>query len=182
MISKFSEYDLVKALHMLLKKPLGRNHLIKALLLTEASTRTLMRRLKKQGFARNSTKGLVLTPKGGKFLKEILGKISLAVKIKSFEKNSVAFKIKGAAKKIRFGVEQRDLAVKAGAYGAIILVYDGKKLKMPGVETLRRKNKKLFKEIQENFALKKNDTVVITFAKKEKDAESSGWAAAKSLI
>lgn len=183
MIRKFSEYDLVKALYLLSEKPLGRNHLIKALNLTEASTRTLMSKLKKQGFARNSTKGLVLTQKGRKTLEKILEKVSLAVKIKNFEagKHATAFQIHGAAKKIKLGVEQRDFAVKAGANGAIVLIYDKKKLKMPGVSYMQRRNKKLFEEIEEKFALKKNDVVVIAFALSAKVAEEAGWRAAGTL-
>ena len=80
-----------------------------------------------------------------------------------------------ASSRIRKGVEQRDTAIKAGADGAIILVYEDE-LRFPVSDISLPEFKDKF------FDLKKGDVVILGFADNYADAENGAIAIALDLI
>jgi len=180
--AKFSEYDIVKALFKLEVRPYGRNKLMQVLGLSEASTRSLMRKLKALKYAKSSTRGLVLSEKGAVFVAGLKKKISDPIVVENFEKNSIAFKLKNASGKVKIGIEQRDAAVRAGASGALVLVYSKGTLTMPGVRGLKKENAKLFAELAEKLGLVEGDAIIVAFSPPKISAGKGAWAAAKSLL
>ena len=179
--TKFSEYDMVKTLLELEKRPLGRDQLTRVLKLGEGSTRSLMKKLKKSNLVKTTTRGITLTSKGSNFLKKLKNKVYGPVKIENFEEFSVAWKVKNSADKVKVGIEQRDAAIRADASGILVFTYFDD-LKMPGAEHCLKGNNELCKELKENFKLSRGDVIVLAFASVLKKAEEGAWAALKTLI
>ena len=179
--ASFSKYDLVKALLLISEAPLGRNQLMKILGLSEASTRSLMKKLSSAKFAKATTKGLSLTDNGKKFVKELKTFLSGPAQIK-YGNFSVAFKVVNSAGLVNLGLEQRDAAISKGAGGCLVLVFRNNRLIMPGVEGLENAYLNVFTGIRENFKLAENDAIVIAFADEKRKAELGAWAAAETLL
>ncbi len=177
----FSEYEMVKALLEINKRPLGRAGIMHALALGEGSTRTLMNKLKEIGLVKSSTKGLVLSEEGKQFVKNILKMISGPARVK-FIDHSVALRIKKSAEKIKYGIEQRDAAVKAGADGALVLVRGKSGLRIAGSRGFRKENESLYEEIERKLSPEEGDVIIIVFSKNLVAAESGAWAAAKTIV
>ena len=116
---------------------IGRQQLSRKLGLGEGTMRTLVGRMKDLGLVETSRGGMHLT-EGGKAALEGIGELfwgcdlpPLPITVGSLNH---AVLIKGAASKVKGGIEQRDAAIIAGASGATTLVLDENGLRMPGME------------------------------------------------
>ena len=179
--ANFSDYDLVKALLLISSEPLGRNQLMKKLELTEASTRSLMKKLAAAKFVKATTKGISLNSAGAGFVNKIKGVLSGPVQI-NYGNFSIAFKIVNAASMVSVGLEQRDSAIRAGAAGCLVLVYRGNRLILPGGEGMENVYIDIFNGVSQNFKLAEGDAVIVAFANAKRHAEIGAWAAAKTLL
>ena len=179
--ANFSDCDLVKALLLISSEPLGRNQLMKKLELTEASTRSLMKKLVSAKFVRTTTKGISLNASGLGFVNKIKGVFAGPVQI-SYGNFSIAFKVSNAASMINVGLEQRDAAIRAGAAGCLLLVYRGNRLILPGGEGIENVYIDIFNGVSQNFKLSDGDVVVVAFANTKRQAELGAWAGAKTLL
>ena len=117
---------------------IGRQQLSRELELGEGTIRTLVRRMKAIGLVETSRAGMSLTGDGMTFL-ETLGDLTwgcdlTAIPITVGSLNHAVL-VRGAAPKVKCGLEQRDIAIIAGASGATTLVLDDQGLRMPGMET-----------------------------------------------
>jgi len=180
--AKFTKYDLVRSLFLLEKHPCGRGKLGTLLKLSEASTRSLMSKLKDLGYASDSTRGLVLTNRGMHISSQLHGKVSGPIPITNFEQKSVAFLVVGDSEKIKLGLEERDTAVRAGALGALIIVCEKGVLEMPGTKGFEKENTALFNELTEKLKPVHGDVIILAFARSEKVAGAGAWAAVETLI
>ncbi len=179
--ANFSEYDLIKALLLISDSPLGRNQLMKKLELTEASTRSLMKKLAAAKFVKTTTKGISLNKEGQSFVGKIKSVLAGPAPI-NFGGFSIAFRISNSASMINFGLEQRDAAIRAGAAGCLVLVYRGNKLILPGGEGMENVYIDIFNGVSQNFKLVEGDAVIVAFANTKRQAELGAWAAAKTLL
>ncbi len=179
--AKFSEYDLIKALFSISGAPLGRNQLMRSLELSEASTRSLMKKLSEAKFVRTTTKGIALNDSGKIFVEKIKKVLSGPAQI-NYGAFSIAFKVLNSASMVHMGLEQRDAAIRAGAAGCLVLVFKNNKLVLPGGEGIENVYVDIFNGIKENFKLLEGDVVIVAFANKKRDAELGAWAAAKTLL
>ncbi|MFN4132989.1 MAG: DUF4443 domain-containing protein [Candidatus Hadarchaeales archaeon] len=110
---------------------IGRKHLARELKIGEGSIRTILNRLEKGGLIRSSRGGHSLTPAGKRELeKEVF--VRVMAKGLTVGKVNVATLIKGGAKKVKLGLEERDEAIKVGAKGATVLIFKKGKLIFPG--------------------------------------------------
>ncbi len=178
--ASYTKAHVLKTLLLLSEMPHGRFLLMKKLQLNEASARTLLSKLESKGYSKSSTYGHVLTKKGNSFVKKIkekviLGPIEVVKSDLTFSENNIAYVVRNAANKIKSGIEQRDIAIISGATGMTTLVYD-KKLTAPSVR------KKVPKELEKIFNLKKNDVVLIGSAKNHIAADLATLYAALNLI
>ena len=139
----FSEYHVVKALLIIYEEePVGRQVLSRRLGLGEASTRTLIRRLRELGIVTvDPVGGCVLTEKGrecvGSFLLRvrIIGDMSGSIKGRlRISECSYGVVVKGYSSAVGPGTvtKLRDLIVKHGADGALVLSVRNGKFYMPG--------------------------------------------------
>lgn len=178
--SDYQDVHVIKALLLLAKKPLGREGLMKELGLGEASARTLLGNMRKFHFIKPTTKGHVLERVGesfvSKFAKHVegpkyLGKTSITV-----SDFNVAYLVRNKARKISRGIEQRDIAVHAGADGLTTLVCKGNELQLAGVKS------KVPREIKALFRAKNGDVILIGSAKDRHTADFAALKAALSLL
>jgi len=180
--ASYSPVHIVKTLFLLSEEPMGRFQLMKEMEMKEATIKTLVKRLKKNKLIEPSTKGNVLTKKGNELLKKILIKISRPIKIDMSEytvgKYNTAILVKNSSKKVRFGIEQRDEAIKTGADGATTLICNDNRLIFPGCN---RKITDLEKTLREHFSIENGDVIVIGSGPTEKISEEASIKVALSF-
>jgi len=180
--ASYSPVHIVKILFLLSEKPMGRFQLMKEMEMGEATIKTLIKRLKKNKLIKSSTKGNVLTEKGNELLKKILMKVSKPIKIDTSDytvgKYNTAILVKNSSEKVKFGVEQRDEAIKIGADGATTLIYSNNKLIFPGCN---RKITELEKTLRQNFKIENGDVIVIGSGPTKKISEEASIKVALSF-
>lgn len=166
----FDEAHALLALNIIEKEqPIGRHLLMKKLGLTEASTRTMIRRLKELGLIKiDKVAGIFLSDEGKKILHSIGDRVRIIeeVKLLSINWNSDLIIIKhGKLTLDKIGLlNLRDLIIKQGASKTIIAVVteDGK-LELPPKtfdesEEIRKLKEELKNKIS-NFEI--NDLIII---------------------
>ncbi|MEM4700176.1 MAG: DUF4443 domain-containing protein [Candidatus Nezhaarchaeales archaeon] len=169
--------------------PVGRYQLASKAGLGEGVVRSLLAALAKQGLVEvRRGRGCSLTPSGRRELEELLESYGIVdirplsppqLGMGGFE---VAVHVRGASSKVRLGIEQRDEAIKAGARGALTLVFKGGRLVVPGVEEpLEGLSPKLASALRDAFKLEEGDAVLICSSDERWRAEEAAIAAAISL-
>ncbi len=162
---------------------IGRQQLARELRIGEGSARTLIKRLRDEGLIEVERGGMRLTERGGGILSYFQGlmrSMSVPSTPSTVSEKNHAVLVRGAASLIRFGVEQRDAALLAGARGATTLIYDGENFHMPGLE--RGVEPELSKLLREGLKPEAGDDIIIGTAEEEWAAEMGAKAAALELI
>jgi len=182
----FSKLHVVKALASMARSgSIGRAGLAQVLGLGEGATRTLIGKLSKHGLVEVTRRGCSLTERGKALWKEICSKLPKMTEIKAIPVPGKGFAVlvRGEARNVRLGINQRDEAVRAGARGAMILVFEQGKLRMPGVsEDVSVDFPELFEEVMSVLEPKEGDVVVVAFADSDLIAEYGALAAALSFL
>lgn len=164
----------------------GRLKLSKDLQLGEGETRTLVRHLQKEGLIEISRTGISLSAAGRKLLSSLKGVLSEQVEIPSSPltvgRFNVAVQIKGLKSSVRYGLEQRDAAITAGAKGATTLVFTNNKLAMPGTGEVLSETGSSIVGVLSRLSLKEGDVIVIGSADDRFKAELGVRAAALELL
>ncbi len=179
-LPRFSEIQVQMVLEYIAKHGrVGRKHIVKGLGIGEGSVRTILNQLKERGLITSSRGGHALTNEGKRLLGKPLEFIRLDVGDLTVGKVNVATVVKGAASKVKRGIEQRDEAMKAGADGATVLVFKDGKLRFPDgfAEVSRDTGLALIKALKP----KEGDIVVIGAASDVIRAESGARAVVWAL-
>ena len=182
-IPGYVKTDIIRAF-LLMKENISRNEVVKKLELGEGTVRTILDTLKEKGLICSTKQGHSLTEKGNLFFKKIeksivIKKLMLEDFYPEFEK--VIVLLKKADKNIKISFEQRDIAVKQGADGAVILKFD-KELYIPDADINFKENyKKAYNETLKCFDFKKGDILIICFAGSSGNAENGALAVALSM-
>jgi predicted transcriptional regulator len=184
----FIEAHVIKALEVIgAGKGVGRTRLSEMLGLGGGATRTLVRHLKNEGLIEVSKSGIVLSKSGEKVFSNLRSKISEEMEIPKSPLTvgpfNVAILVRNAAGSVKYGVEQRDAAIKVGALGATTLIFSRNKLTMPGV------SEDIFQEIQpihdaliSKLKPRENDAIIIGSADEKRVAELGAKTAALELL
>lgn len=175
----------IRALFLIKDRRVGRKKLVKELGIGEGSVRTLLKKLKNQGLVSSVKQGHTLTEKGLSQVNTLLNKFTQPEKFESYDLACGSPKmmtvVHETSWKIKKGVNQRDTAVKAGADGALILVYKNNEISFPsdeqGLEELSETGKKL-----NGIDLREGDVIVVAFAGDESSAENGVLAIAAELV
>ncbi|GEM_PF-317757 len=179
----FTTYHVIKALDLLSRRRLGRPTLGKELGLGDASTRTLLSRLREAGLVRSYRPlGTELTELGREVLKavrsriKIVGKVSTAGVCERCVASAVI--VKGGIKYLsRLGVlGMRDLIVKSGADGALILKCAGGKVMMPTTEGDVEFSGALLKDIISKASLEDGDVIVVPLCRDGSESACLSYA------
>ena len=179
---KFTDYHIWKALMLMSEtRPVGRKSMSAALSIGEGSTRTILDIFCDEGYITVTKSGAVLSDKGRR-AKELVKMDVGFVNITDITIGQVncAVKIRGVSKKITYGCEERDAAIKAGAVGATTLVCVGNKLLFPGSEypVSDQTEAVLKKELR----IGNGDVIIIGTASDKEKAEKGAVSAAIRLL
>jgi predicted transcriptional regulator len=167
--------------------PIGRTKLSNILELGEGATRTLIKRLQKEGIIKSTKSGCVLTDFGKEIFFDLSSRVSEGLEIPpspyTLGKFNIAILVKDAAKTIGYGIEQRDAAIKAGALGATTLIYTKDKFIIPGSpEDAFKSSPEIHKILMERLKPKEGDSIIIGSADDEKSAKLGAKAAALETL
>jgi len=181
-IPKFTDYHLWKALMSLDEsRPLGRKKLSITLNIGEGSTRTVLDILSEQEFISIDKNGVILTDKGADARDMVYMEVSpIATKSLTINDYDCAVRVPHVAKKVSFGCEERDAAIKSGASGATTLVYSNGSLIFPGSDYPVDVN--MESALGERFRMRNDDVIIIGTANSPENAEKGAVTAALHLI
>ena len=178
----FSEAHMWRTLFILDSEVTGRKKLVKHLGVGEGSVRTILKRLTAEGLLSSSKQGHGLSEAGRLRIESMLSKMSKPAR---FDSGGLVagcqslIIVYGVGGRVGGAVPLRDVALKAGADGAVILVYDGG-LRFPdsGMDL------KDYSQALERFAkvaLRDGDVAVVGFGKTQETAEDGAVAVALEL-
>ncbi|MFA6679728.1 MAG: DUF2111 domain-containing protein [Candidatus Methanomethylophilaceae archaeon] len=181
-IPKFTDYHLWKALMSLDEsRPLGRKKLSITLNIGEGSTRTVLDILSEQEFISIDKNGVILTDKGADARDMVYMEVSpITTKSLTINDYDCAVRVPHVAKKVSFGCEERDAAIKSGASGATTLVYSNGSLIFPGSDYPVDVN--MESALGERFRMRNDDVIIIGTANSPENAEKGAVTAALHLI
>ena len=183
----FMEAHVIKALERVDAGLVGRTKLSKTLGLGGGTTRTLVKHLRNEGLIEILRSGMVLTKFGKKVLSNIKSKIPKEIEVPESPVTvgpfNIAILVRNAAHKLKYGIEQRDAAIKVGALGATTLVFTDNKLIMSRVddETLQR-IEPIHDALISELKPRENDVIIIGSANNKLTAELGAKAAALDLF
>ena len=184
----FSIYDVIKALWVIAEAgSVGRGRLSEKMGLGRGTIRTLLARLSKAHLISTSRSGCSLTCEGRKLWRMIRKAIPHISEINpnelTFAEHSVLVHVRGGAERIRSGLEQRDAAVRAGARGAITMIYRDDRLRLPGItDDAAQDYPTAYEQITSLLRLEENDVAIIVCADTPREAEYGAFAAAWTII
>ncbi|HEV2390270.1 MAG TPA: DUF4443 domain-containing protein [Nitrososphaerales archaeon] len=136
----FSEVHVLKAILAIgAAGAVGRGRLGSLVGLGQGEVRTLIKRMRENDLIRIQPDGCRLSKKGEREFQKLREKIpwSSPVDAKSLGigDDCAAILVRGAAKNVRRGIEQRDAAVRVGAVGALTAVFAKGRFTIPGEGT-----------------------------------------------
>jgi predicted transcriptional regulator len=184
----FIEVHVVKALETVgAREGVGRTKLSEILGLGGGATRTLVKHLRNEGLIEVSRSGIVLSKSGERVYSDLRSRISEGIEI---PKNpltvglfNVAILVRNAACSVKYGVEQRDAAIRMGASGATTLVFSRNKLTMPGVSVdIFQKIRPIHDTLVSKLKPRENDVIIIGSADEKRAAEFGAKTAAIELF
>ncbi len=180
-LPRFAEVHVRRALELIAKhKRTGRKQLAGEIGVGEGSMRTILNQLKKQGLITSSRGGHALTAKGKRSLGKPLEFAQIDAGNLTVGKVDVAVIVRGAVKKVKRGIEQRDEAIKAGATGATVLIFRGGKFQFP--DGFLKIGKELSDTLTKIFKPREEDVIIIGSARDIVKAEEGAKAAARTLL
>ena len=113
-------------------KRTGRDEVIDAVGLSEGYTRLILGKLEGMGFVDVSPRGMIITPLGADFLRTLgISLMELDHTDSAIGVYQVSLLLKGKAKMIEKGVEQRDAALKSGGDGCTTIILRNGELILP---------------------------------------------------
>ena len=183
----FTELHLIKAVEIIGDQVVGRKVLSRKLRLGGGTVRTVIARLEKANLISVSKEGCKLTDRGREIYDELrykFGRMSL-VEANPLTVGTYNFGVlvRNSAHKVRYGIEQRDAVVKAGAIGATIFVYKKGKLILPTIsEDVMRDYPNVARSIIEIFKPIENDVIIFGGADTSEKAEEGARIAAWTLV
>jgi len=182
-LPRFCEVHVRRALELIAERgKVGRKDLAKELGIGEGSVRTILNSLKKEGLviSKRGRIGHLITEKGIRTLGKAHDLVRLDAGGMSVGEVDVATIVRGAADKVKRGIEQRDEAIKAGADGATVLVFRGGRLQFP--DNFMEVDEELSKSLLQKFKPNEGDVIIIGTGKDVARAEEGAKAAARSLM
>ncbi len=186
----FSVLDIVRMIRIIGKQGLiSRSALARELNIGEGTVRTLLKYLRENNFVDVKRAGIFLKERGEKIF-EMLNKIIIfedfvskdILKELALGVFNYLIIIKGLAKKVKKGLEERDIAVRHGAIGLITMVYRNNSLVFPDSYPLDEKYEYFKQYIFNNFKLENEDLIIISCSNDKNTAIKGVYAVILSLL
>ena len=181
-IPKFRDYHIWKTLYCLNQSsPIGRKKLALLLEIGEGSTRTILNLLQDNGLIVINKNGVMMTPEGKSCWESAYMEMkTIDMSEITIGSNDCVVHIPNIASKVKYGCEERDNAIKAGASGATTLICRDGTIVFPGSEYGIDLN--LEKILHYNFKLKDEDVLIIGTAMDVLHAEMGAVTAGLELL
>ena len=181
-IPKFGDYHVWKALYCISENNLlGRKSLAALLKIGEGSTRTILNMLQEDGLIVINKNGVSFTKEGITAWRALRMEIQhIDVSELTIGKNDCAVKVPGMAGSIKYGCEERDIAIKQGATGATTLICSNNVLLFPG--SLYPVDQKVENALRDCFDIKDGDVIIIGTASDKEKAELGAATAGLELM
>lgn len=176
-IPNFTKIDILRCF-LRFNKNTSRQELARELELGEGTIRTMLEMLKSKKLLDSTKKGHFLSNKGDETLNHIFESISMPKNVvmqnlyPEFKKIAVLVKNAPGLKDL---YKLRDMAVKNGADGAIILKFENR---LYAPESSYEQD---YNELEEHFDLKNNDVLIVAFSSNRRNAENGAFAIAIEL-
>ena len=187
-VPSFNEAHVVKALELIGDhEDVGRILLSRELCLGEGTTRTLLKHLRNEGIIQSSRSGIRLSKTGKKLFSDLQNKLSRGVDVPNSPLTvgmfNIGIRVRGAAKAVRSGMEQRDIAIKSGAAGATTLVFSSNRLSLPtGEKNIFESMPEIHDRLVTQFKPKENDVIIVGCGESRNVAEMGAKMAAIRLL
>ncbi len=167
---------------------IGRQALAQRSGLGEGAVRTVLKKLREDGYADASPSGCFLTPSGKSLYSNLRRKLSpiaiLGNTPMTVGETQAALAVRGGGKAMKGGIEQRDSAIRLGASGATTYVIREKKFAIPGGSSDCEKDfpSKAWARLRRELGPAEGDAVIISGAKEGTTAKLGALAAAVTLL
>jgi predicted transcriptional regulator len=186
-LPSFAEAHVIEALEGIRSLgTVGRLKLSKDLGLGEGEARTLVKHLKNEGLIEVSKSGISLSASGKALVSSLRAVLSEQVEMPSTPltvgRFNIAVRVTGMRDFVKYGLEQRDSAIMAGAKGATTLVFTGNRLTMPSTEENATKDDLSILAALSRLSLNEGDVVIIGSADEKIKAELGAKTAALELL
>ncbi len=162
-------------------KPIGRKKLSQILGIGEGSTRTIIGILQEHELIDTDKNGISLNKKGTSCFSSMYMEIkhlpSTGLTIGDFD---CAVRIPKIARKVKYGCEERDIAIKAGATGATTLVCSNGRLVFPGSDY--PVDSSLDDTIWKNVTVRNEDVIIIGTGPTPESAEEGAVTSGLALL
>lgn len=156
--------------------------------LGEGAIRTILRKLREEGYADANASGCFLTPAGRRVYESIWRKLSPLVAVRDSRlgigSTQVAVVVRGESRTVRYGIEQRDSAIRVGAAGATTYVIKAGKFTITGGSDDCEKDfpAKAWPELRKKLKPRNGDAVILCGANQEMVANVGALSAALTLL
>lgn len=166
----------------------GRQALAKSTGLGEGAIRTVLTRLKREGYIAISAAGCSLTGKGERAYAELKGSISGMLELEKTRltvgEQQVAIVVRGAARRVTNGIDQRDAAIKAGAGGATTFIIRGQRFQVHGgsKDCERDYPDEAWRKLRDALEPSEGDAVIMCGSSDNQLSRVGALAAALSLL
>jgi predicted transcriptional regulator len=188
----YGEVDVLKALFAIGNSPssMGRFKLGQVTGLGQGEVRTLISRLKEANLINVDSKGCALTEMGRKKFDSISRAIPYSSSVEAGDldlgKHAWSVIVRDKGSRVKKGLEQRDASIRAGATGALTVIYSAGKFKIPSekgpsdCEALGPSEP--WTTIRNNSKPKSGDVVIVSGADSSLLAEEGALAAALTVL
>ena len=167
---------------------IGRHALAIRAGLGEGAIRTVIKRLKIEGFVKTRPHGCELTPKGREAYAEVKRRIPVITELPETDltvgREQVALVVRKRFEAVKGGIEQRDAAIRAGAAGATTYVIRGSKFQIPGSSTDCERDfpGKVWSKIREELHPEDGDALIICGSEDKRVSLIGAVSAALTLL
>jgi len=156
--------------------------------LKEGPVRTVLKKLREDGYAKTNASGCYLTEAGKRVYETLRARLSPFALLDGSKLTIGAFQVgilvRGGGRAVQSGLEQRDSAVRLKALGATTFVIKDGKFTVPGGSSDSEIEfpSKVWSALRERLGPKNGDAVVVCGAKDETKAKLGALSAALTLI
>jgi hypothetical protein len=167
---------------------IGRQPLAERANLGKGAIRTILKKLRDQGYVGAIKAGCYLTPSGESLAKSIGAQIRMAETIPrsglTVGRYHSALVLRSAGAKVKSGIEQRDSAIRTGASGATTYVMKGGRFTIPGesVDCEKEFPSEAWPSLKAGLKPKNGDAVILCGAEDQVSARLGALAAAITLL
>ena len=167
---------------------IGRHSLAVRASLGEGAVRTVLKRLREEGFADADASGCHLTRGGQEAYSSLIKNLSPMAAIEGSRLTmgaaQVAVSVRGAGDAVKSGIEQRDSAIGLGAAGATTYVVRGSRFTIPGGSDDCEKDfpSRAWTALRKRLEPKDGDAVILCGSNKEETARLGALSAALTLL